>query len=109
MYMYTDTIHSHQSSSAALCSDPVDIVNGTVTFTGNFVGDIATYTCNPGFDLDGITTTTCTLVDENTAEFSPPPPVCRREYIAGIITNSLKSLHHPLYFFMSPYFSLPFR
>ena len=99
-------IQSHQSCSAAPCPNPVDIVNGMVTFIGNSVGDTATYTCNPGFDLNGISTTTCTLVDENTAEFSPPPPICRREYIAGKSINSQTSLHHPLYFFChctSPY------
>jgi len=52
-----------------------------VTFIGNSVGDTATYTCDPNFELIGVTTTTCTEVDVNTAEFSPNPPVCRREYI----------------------------
>ena len=63
---------------AALCSNPVDIGNGMVTFTGNSIGDTATYSCNAGFELDG-GATTCTAVDENSAEFSPQPPVCRRE------------------------------
>ena len=75
------TLHcSHYSCSAALCPDPADIVNGMVTFTGNLVGDTATYTCNAGFELIGSATTTCTLVDVNTAAFSPAPPVCSREY-----------------------------
>ena len=73
-------IGSHYSCSAALCPDPADIVNGMVTFTGNSVGDTATYTCNAGFELIGSVTTTCTLVDVNSAGFSPAPPVCRREY-----------------------------
>ena len=64
---------------AALCSDPAVVDNGTVTFTGNFIGGTATYSCNSGFELDGGATTTCTAVDENSAEFSPQPPVCRRE------------------------------
>ena len=67
------------SSSVALCADPADIVNGMVTFTGNSVGDTATYTCNAGFELVGSATTTCTQVDVNTAAFSPEPPVCSRE------------------------------
>ena len=62
-----------------LCPDPVDIDNGMVTSTGNFVGDTATYTCDPGFELIGDPTTTCTQVDGETALFLPPPPVCRRE------------------------------
>ena len=64
---------------AALCSDPAVIDNGMVTFTGNSIGDTATYSCNPGFELDGGATTTCTAVDENSAEFSPQSPVCRCE------------------------------
>ena len=65
--------------AAALCPDPANIVNGMVTFTGNSVGDTATYTCNSGFELIGSMTTTCTLVDVDFAAFSPAPPVCRRE------------------------------
>ena len=64
----------------ALCPDPATIINGMVTFTGNSVGDTATYTCNTGFELVGSATTTCGQVDVNSAVFSPTPPVCRREY-----------------------------
>ena len=73
-------LHLHESFSAAMCPDPVDIANGTVTFTGNSVNDTATYTCNTGFELIGNATTTCTQVDMNTAAFQPAPPSCRREY-----------------------------
>ena len=67
-------------TTALLCPDPADIMNGTVTFTGNSsVGDAATYTCNSAFELIGTATTTCTQVDENSAAFLPVPPVCRRE------------------------------
>jgi len=52
-----------------------------VTFNGNSVGDVATYTCNVGFELIGNGTTTCALVDRDSAEFQPAPPSCRREYI----------------------------
>ena len=68
------------SCSAALCPDPADIVNGMVTFTGNSVGDTATYTCNAGFELIGSATTTCTQVDADSAVFSPEPPQCRGKY-----------------------------
>ena len=64
---------------AALCSDPADISNGIVTFTGTSIGDTATYSCNSGFELDGGATTTCTAMDGNSAEFLPQLPVCRRE------------------------------
>ena len=65
---------------AALCSKPVDIDNGMVMFTTTSIGDTATYSCNSGFELDGGATTTCSAaVDSNPPEFSPQPPVCRRE------------------------------
>ncbi len=67
------------SCFAALCDNPVVIDNGMVTFSGNSVGDMATYTCDSGFELIGDETTTCTLVNMDTAEFQPEPPSCRRE------------------------------
>ncbi len=63
----------------ALCNDPVDIDNSTVTFNGTAMGDVATYTCDFGFELIGDATTTCTLVDTDSAEFQPAPPSCSRE------------------------------
>ena len=44
---------------------------------GNSTGDIATYTCNTGFELIGNDTTTC--VSENAASFTPQAPTCRRK------------------------------
>ena len=81
----------HRSCSAALCPDPADIVNGVVIFTGNSVGDTATYTCNSDFELIGIASATCTQVDVNSASFSPVAPVCRREccMIMSITTRCL--------------------
>ena len=80
---------SHLSYSAALCSDSVAIDNGVVTFAGTSVGDTATYSCDPGFELIGNATTTCTLVDANSALFTPAQPFCRREHwvkINGVST-----------------------
>ena len=52
-----------------------------VTFTGNSVGDTATYTCNSGFELIGDAMATCTAaMDGNSASFQPAAPVCRREF-----------------------------
>ena len=65
----------------ALCLDLVDIEFGMVAFTGNSIGDTATYSCNPGFELIGEATTTCTLVDAYSAILQPAPPFCRREYV----------------------------
>ena len=72
--------HLHEFCSAALCDDPVNIDNSTVSFDGNSVGDMATYMCDSGFELIGNATTICTLVDIDSAEFQPVPPSCRREY-----------------------------
>ena len=72
----------HESRSAALCPDPVDIDYGMVTFTGKSIGDTATYTCDPGFELIGGATTTCTLLNTSSAVFQPAPPFCRREFTA---------------------------
>ena len=72
--------YRHIYFCTALCPDPVDPVNGMVTFSGNPVEDNATYSCNMGFELVGSSTAMCTQVDANSAEFSPAPPVCRRKY-----------------------------
>jgi CUB/sushi domain-containing protein len=64
-----------------LCPDPESIDNGMVTFTGNSIDDTVSYTCDLGYKLIGTEITTCTQADANTAKFSPPPPVCIREYI----------------------------
>ena len=81
--------------SAALCSDPPAIVNGMRTFSGNSVGDTATYSCNIGFELIGDSTTTCTQLDANSgAEFpAVPPPECRREYFINKIELYLECVH----------------
>ena len=70
--------------SVALCSDPVDINYGMVTFAGNSVGDNATYTCDPGFELSGDAIRVCTEVDANSTLFRPGQPFCRRELCVDI-------------------------
>ncbi len=70
----------HESCSVALCDDPVAIDNGMVTLNGTSISDMATYICDFGFELIGNATTTCALVDMDSAEFQPAPPFCRGEY-----------------------------
>ena len=66
---------------SALCSSPSSPSNGRVTSTGNSVGNTATYTCNTGFELIGISVTTCTpSADGISASFVPAQPICRREF-----------------------------
>ena len=62
------------------------------TFTGNLVGDTATYTCNSGFELCGDPTTTCTEdAGGNSASFpAVPPPECKREYFLNIAYMSVQ-------------------
>ena len=76
---------SHLSCSAALCSDSVAIDNGMVTFAGTSVGDTATYSCDPGFELIGNATTTCTLVDANSALFTPAQPFCYSTTVTRVV------------------------
>ena len=67
------------------------------TFSGNSVGDTATYTCNQGFELIGDATTTCTAAaDGNSATFpAVPPPECRREYYFVNTTRTVYSICRP--------------
>ena len=69
-------------------------MNGMRTFTGNSVGDTATYSCDLGYELIGSPTTTCTAAaDGNSASFPPvPPPECRREYFINILAIQLSGL-----------------
>ena len=88
--------YRHIYFCTALCPDPVDPVNGMVTFTGNSINDTATYSCNMGFELVGSSTVTCTQVDVNSAAFSPVPPVCRRKQcinVIGVATRLLRDIN----------------
>ena len=87
----------HHFHTTALCPDPLDIVNGTATFTGNTVGDTATYTCDSGFELIGNASVTCTQVDVNSAAFTPAAPVCRRECCMNIFDSQMFMLHVAMY------------
>ena len=48
-----------------------------MTVGGNNIGDTATYTCDPGFDLVGDGTATCTDAGDGTASFQPDAPTCQ--------------------------------
>ena len=82
----------------ALCPYPIAPYYGAVTITGNsaFSGDIATYTCDSGFELIGSAMANCTKseppppppplrakrrspISLNSAMFSPEPPSCKRK------------------------------
>ena len=73
--MFWSSIH------AALCDNLPDPSFGNVSLSGNSIGDVATYACNPGFDLVGPPTRTCEEMDAGFADWSGEAPVCRRMYI----------------------------
>ena len=72
---------------AAQCEQLPDIQFGSVSQTGVAVGDTATYTCDPGFDLVAIgpPTRTCTQIDPDTAVFNGQEPFCRRTCLYSLI------------------------
>eukprot|EP00731_Ephydatia_muelleri_P030228 Em0021g751a len=65
------------SNSAPMCQaigcDPLTPPeNGKVTTSGNTVGSTATYSCFPGFDLQGSATAQC----QSTGKWTPSAPTC---------------------------------
>ena len=59
-------------SPNAVCPDLTDPANGMVVMAGNSVGNTATYSCDPGFELVGVQTVTC----QADRTWSDPPPTC---------------------------------
>ena len=68
------------SSHAATCEGLNNPGFGTVTVSGQSVGDTATYDCRTGFDLVGPPTRTCTQTSSGSADWSGEAPICRRMY-----------------------------
>ena len=63
------------------CPDPVAPANGEVSFSGNGIGDTATFTCNERYELVGEATTSCTAADDGeSATFQPAPPIRQRMF-----------------------------
>ena len=81
---FSKNLYFFTVSPVLQCADPVGIINGMVTKTGNAIGDTANYICNSGFELIGQATVTCTSINQTFAAFQPPP-TCRREYCMTII------------------------
>ena len=54
---------------------------GSVSVTGRSIGDNATYSCDPGFDLVGTAESTCEQVNLGTARWSGIPPICQRKFL----------------------------
>ena len=62
-------------SIAVSCGPLDDPENGQVTVSGSDVFSIATYTCNQGFGLVGVSSRIC----ETSGVWSDSPPVCERK------------------------------
>ena len=66
------------------CPELPPIANGTITYApdnmSDFdVGTIATYQCNNGFILIGVTTRNCIIAIDNTAQWSEQEQMCDRK------------------------------
>ena len=72
------------SDCGALAS-PAD--GSVITPTGTEFGDIATYSCNMGYNLNGVETVTC----QADATWTQTPPICD---IVGKRTLNVLTLYH---------------
>ena len=82
---HTSYLVMQYTCSIALCPDLSNPANGMVTITGNSAGDTGSYVCDPGYELIGPMTLTCT--DDGT--WSDEPPVCRRKWFTFITSPYL--------------------
>ncbi len=79
------------------CSDLPLLTNGDIDYGGagstdiRPVGTVATYTCNPGYTLNGVTTRTC----GSGGVWSGSAPVCQRKW-NGLCTVCLLSVSSPI-------------
>ena len=73
-----------------MCPNLTAPVNGMVSFTGNKIGDTATYSCNSGFELVGTRNITC----QSNAQWSAPSPVCN---LAGMYIYLCIYIHKNLF------------
>ena len=71
--------------SVALCPALTDPANGTVTWTGLIPGSTATYTCDEGFELNGVQNRTC----QSDGTWSDVPPTCDR----GVLRFGVAHVH----------------
>ena len=58
--------------SPLLCSSPLNVTNGKISYGGHTVGKVAAYKCKKGHFLQGPHNSTCTEL----GAWEPPPPLC---------------------------------
>lgn len=77
----------HPSSEKTISCDPLTPPeNGRATMSGNSVGSSATYTCFPGFNLQGSSTAQC----QSTGQWTPNAPTCSRKFVLPFaLTNEV--------------------
>ena len=77
MDVYRVEVHLYTFSlEPTMCPNLTAPDNGQVVVNGMSPGDTATYSCNTGFELEGVDTVTC----EDDGVWSAEPPVCRGEF-----------------------------
>ena len=57
--IHVSTMYTCVCSAAVMCLALPGVLNGTVTWNGLDPGDTATYTCDAGFQLDGLANREC--------------------------------------------------
>ncbi|KAK0145627.1 CUB and sushi domain-containing protein 3 [Merluccius polli] len=87
------------SSLATACRDPGMPMNGSRNGEGREPGDSVTFSCDPGYELQGESRITCIQV-ENRYYWQPSPPSCIAP-CGGNVTGSSG-------FILSPNFPLPY-
>ena len=67
-----DVVFTANFSAGIMCPPLTDPDNGMVTWTGLTPDSTATYTCDTGFELNGVETRTCL----NNGTWSDDAPTC---------------------------------
>ncbi|KAL2084354.1 hypothetical protein ACEWY4_019872 [Coilia grayii] len=83
------------SSVATACRDPGTPMNGTRSGDGKEPGDLVTFVCDPGYELQGEGKITCIQVD-NRYYWQPSPPTCIAP-CGGNVTGSSGFILSPNY------------
>ena len=91
--MIFDIIYIHTALSCGRLDAPD---NGKVVISGTTPGSITTYSCNPGFELVGVSKRTC----QNNGEWSADEPFCEGiiniEIHFKIIRTDIRHIKQPL-------------
>ena len=84
--LYFMCVHPLVPNTAIQCSELTDPVNGSVSVSDRTPGSVASYSCRPGFVLEGVTLRTC----QTTGVWSFEAPVC----VGESMENSSSSYTH---------------